>query len=73
MKNFPSCISIIEKFIQSEIDRNVMDNEYILALNECTTLEDLVYEVGCWRTTASIGDYTSVSHYILMSLDKEYD
>ena len=42
MKNFPSSISIIEKFIQSEIDRNHDSNEYILALNECTTLEDLV-------------------------------
>ena len=69
---FPSCISIIEKFIQSEIDRNVMDNEYILALKECTTLEDLVYEVGSWRTDV-LRDYTSISHYILMSLDKEYD
>lgn len=72
MKNFPSCISIIEKFIQSQIDENVMDNEYILALNECTTLEDLVYEVGSYRTDV-LKDYQSIANYILMSLDKEYD
>jgi hypothetical protein len=72
MKSFPSCISIIEKFIQSQIDENVMDNEYILALNECTTLEDLVYEVGSYRTDV-LKDYQSIANYILMSLDKEYD
>jgi hypothetical protein len=72
MKSFPSCISIIEKFIQSEIDRNQDSNEYISALNECTTLEDLVYEVGSWKNDL-LKDYTSVSHYILMSLDREYD
>jgi hypothetical protein len=72
MKNFPSCISIIEKFIQSQIDENVMDNEYILALNECTTLEDLVYEIGSYRTDV-LKDYQSIANYILMSLDKEYD
>jgi hypothetical protein len=72
MKSFPSCISIIEKFIQSQIDENVMDNEYILALNECTTLEDLIYEVGSHREDV-LHDYPSISHYILMCLDKEYD
>jgi hypothetical protein len=72
MKNFPSCISIIEKFIQSQIDENIMDNEYILALNECTTLEDLIYEVGSYRTDV-LKDYTSIDHYILMCLDKEYE
>ena len=72
MKSFPSCISIIEKFIQSQIDENVMDNEYILALNECTTLEDLVYEVGSYRTDV-LKDYQSIANYILMCLDKEYD
>ena len=72
MKSFPSCISIIEKFIQSQIDENVMDNEYILALNECTTLEDLVYEIGSYRTDV-LKDYQSIANYILMSLDKEYD
>jgi len=72
MKNFPSCISIIEKFIQSEIDRNHDSNEYILALNECTTLEDLIYEVGSWRTDI-LHDYPSISHYILICLDQEYD
>jgi hypothetical protein len=49
MKEFPSCISIIEKFIQSEIDINHSSNEYILALNECTTLEDLIEEVKVWK------------------------
>jgi len=72
MKSFPSCISIIEKFIQSQIDENVMDNEYILALNECTTLEDLIYEVGSYRTDV-LEDYQSIANYILMSLDKEYN
>ena len=72
MKSFPSCISIIEKFIQSQIDENVMDNEYILALNECTTLEDLIYEVGSYRTDI-LQDYGSVGNYILMCLDQEYD
>ena len=72
MKNFPSCISIIEKFIQSEIDQNRSSNEYIMALNECTTLEDLVYEVGSHRTDV-LEDYQSIANYILMSLDKEYD
>jgi hypothetical protein len=70
MKEFPSCISIIEKFIQSQIDENIMGNEYILALNECTTLEDLIDEVGSWRTDI-LHDYPSISHYILMALDKE--
>jgi hypothetical protein len=73
MKNFPSRISIIEKFIQSEIDRNNSSNEYILALNECTTLEDLVYAVVSWKNPNIVENYGSVSHYILMSLDKEYD
>ena len=72
MKNFPSRISIIEKFIQSEINRNNNSNEYILALNECVTLEDLIYEVGSWRTDI-LEDYDSISHYILMSLDNELD
>jgi hypothetical protein len=72
MKSFPTSIQIIEKFIQSQIDENVMDNEYILALNECTTLEDLIYEVGSYRTDV-LKDYQSIANYILMSLDKEYD
>ena len=72
MKNFPSRISIIEKFIQSEINKNNNSNEYILALNECVTLEDLIYEVGSWRTDI-LEDYDSISHYILMSLDNELD
>ena len=72
MKNFPSCISIIEKFIQSQIDENIMDNEYILALNECTTLEDLIYEVGSYGIDV-LKDYTSIDHYILMCLDREYN
>jgi hypothetical protein len=71
MKSFPSCISIIEKFIQSEIDRNQSSNEYILALNECTTLEDLVDEVSSWKNP-NITD-GNVANYILMSLDREYD
>jgi hypothetical protein len=71
MKSFPSCISIIEKFIQSEIDRNQASNEYILALNECTTLEDLVDEVSSWKNP-NITD-GNVANYILMSLDREYD
>ena len=70
MTNFPSTISIIEKFIQSQIDENVMDNDYILALNECKTLEDLVYEVGSYRTDV-LKDYQSIANYILMSLDRD--
>jgi hypothetical protein len=73
MENFPSCISIIEKFIQSEIDKNNSSNEYILALKECTTLEDLAYEVDMWKNPHIIENYGSVANYILMSLDKEYD
>ncbi len=72
MKIFPTSIQIIEKFIQSQIDENVMDNEYILALNECTTLEDLIYEVGSYRTDV-LKDYQSIANYILMSLDREYN
>jgi hypothetical protein len=73
MKNFPSSISIIEKFIQSEIDRNHDSNEYILALNECTTLEDLIGEVYMWKSPLILNEYRSIEHYILMSLDKEYN
>ena len=73
MKSFPSCISIIEKFIQSQIDENLMDNEYILALNECTTLEDLIQEVSIWKHPAAMRLHGGVANYILMSLDKEYD
>ena len=73
MKSFPSCISIIEKFIQSEIDANKSTNEYILALNECTTLEDLIEEVSAWKNPVTIKEYGGVANYILMSLDKEYD
>jgi hypothetical protein len=73
MKNFPSCISIIEKFIQTEIDKNHSSPEYIEALNECTTLEDLIYEVGSWKSERVMENYLSTAHYILMSLDKEYD
>ena len=69
MKNFPSCISIIEKFIQSEIDKNNSSNEYILALNEITTLEDLIYEVDMWKDPNVIEKYGNVENYILMSLD----
>jgi hypothetical protein len=70
---FPSCISIIEKFIQTEIDKNNSSPEYIDALNECETLEDLVYEVGSWKSERVMEGYLSTAHYILMSLDKEYD
>ena len=73
MKSFPSCISIIEKFIQSEIDANKSTNEYILALNECTTLEDLIQEVSIWKKPATMRLHGGVANYILMSLDKEYD
>ena len=73
MKEFPSCVSIIEKFIQSEIDTNKVPNEYILALNECTTLEDLVDEVSVWKDPNVIEQYRNVENYILMSLDREYD
>ena len=73
MKNFPSCISIIEKFIQSEIDINHSSNEYILALNECTTLEDLIEEVKVWKNHNVIENYGSVENYILMGLDREYN
>mgnify|MGYP003648354686 FL=1 len=72
MSKFPSSASIIEKFIQSEIDKYQDSPEYILALHECNTLEDLVYEVGSWRTDI-LEDYDSISHYILMSLDTEFD
>ena len=73
MKEFPSCISIIEKFIQSEIDINHSSNEYILALNECTTLEDLIEEVKVWKNHDVIENYGSVENYILMGLDREYN
>ncbi len=71
MKSFPSCISIIEKFIQSQIDENVMDNEYILTLNECTTLEDLIGEVYMWKSPIIIKRYGSVETYILLCLDRD--
>jgi hypothetical protein len=58
-------ISIIRKFIQSEIDTNRVSNEYILALNECTTLEDLIDEVSMWKNLKTL----SASHYILTNLD----
>ena len=73
MKEFPSCISIIEKFIQSEIDINHSSNEYILALNECTTLEDLIEEVKVWKNHNVIENYGSVENYILMGLEREYN
>jgi hypothetical protein len=62
-------LNIIEKFIQSEIDKNNSSNEYILALNEITTLEDLIYEVDMWKSPIVIEKYGSVENYILMSLD----
>jgi hypothetical protein len=62
-------LNIIKKFIQSEIDKNNSSNEYILALNEITTLEDLIYEVGSWKNPKIIEECGSVAHYILMSLD----
>jgi hypothetical protein len=70
MAKLPSRISIIQKFIQSQIDENLTDNEYILALNECETIEDLIYEVGSYRTDI-LHDYPSIAHYILVSLDTE--
>jgi hypothetical protein len=73
MSNFPSRVSIIEKFIQAEIDKNNSSPEYINTLNECETLEDLVYEVGSWKNPRVMEDYGNASHYILMSLDKEYN
>ena len=73
MSNFPSRVSIIEKFIQTEIDKNNSSPEYIDALNECETLEDLVYEVGGWKSERVMEGYLSTAHYILMSLDKEYN
>jgi len=71
MTNFPSTTSIIEKFIQSEIDKNRYSNEYILAISECQTLEDLVYEVGSWVNPKIIEEYGSVAHYILMNIDRD--
>jgi hypothetical protein len=50
-----------------------VSNEYILALNECTTLEDLVDEVSVWKDPNVIEQYRNVENYILMSLDREYD
>jgi hypothetical protein len=72
MSKFPSSASIIEKFIQSEIDKYQDSPEYILAIMECNTLEDLVYEVGSWKQHI-VEEYDSISHYILMSLDTEFD
>ena len=71
MKNFPSSIDIIEKFIQSQIDENTNSNEYILALNECTTLEDLIGEVYMWKSPIIIKEYRSVENYILLCLDRD--
>ena len=62
-------LNIIEKFIQSEIDKNNSSNEYILVLNEITTLEDLIYEVDMWKDPNVIEKYGNVENYILMSLD----
>ena len=62
-------LDIIKKFIQSEIDKNHSSNEYILALNEITTLEDLIYEVDMWKDPNVIEKYGNVENYILMSLD----
>lgn len=62
-------LNIIKKFIQSEIDKNNSSNEYILALNEITTLEDLIYEVDMWKDPNVIEKYGNVENYILMSLD----
>ena len=62
-------LNIIEKFIQSEIDKNHSSNEYILALNEITTLEDLIYEVDMWKDPYIIENYGGAANYILMSLD----
>jgi hypothetical protein len=62
-------LNIIKKFIQSEIDKNNSSNEYILALNEITTLEDLIYEVDMWKSPIVIDNYGGAANYILMSLD----
>ena len=62
-------LDIIEKFIQHEINTNKASDEYILALRECETLEDLIYEVGCWKSYEVLEGYLSTAHYILMSLD----
>jgi hypothetical protein len=70
-KDFPSSISIIEKFIQSQIDENTSSNEYILALNECTNLEDLIGEVYMWKSPIIIKEYGSVENYILLCLDRD--
>jgi hypothetical protein len=55
-------LNIIKKFIQSEIDKNNSSNEYILALNEITTLEDLIYEVDMWKSPIIIEKYGNVEN-----------
>ncbi len=62
-------LDIIEKFIQSEIDKNNSSDEYISDLKEIKTLEDLIGEVYMWKSPIIIEKYGSVENYILMSLD----
>ena len=71
MKSLPSRIDIIQKFIQAEIDENKETNGYIRALNECTTLEDLIEEVRFWKNPDTVKEYGGVANYILLSLDNE--
>jgi hypothetical protein len=63
-------LDIIGKFIQHEINTNKASDEYISALRECETLEDLTYEVGYWKSYEVLEGYLSTAHYILISLDK---
>ena len=69
MKDFITVNLIIEKFIQSEMD-NYSSDEYIKALNECETLEDLIEEVKMWKKTTILDEYSGASNYILLNLDK---
>jgi hypothetical protein len=70
MVNFIKTQDIIDKFIQSEINKGIISNEQLIALNEVTNLEDLIYEIGSWESDI-LHDNPSIAHYILINLDWE--
>ena len=64
-------LQIINKFIQNEIKTGKASDEYIEALAECTSLEELIEVVKYWKNLRATSGYLSEAHYILLSLDNE--
>ena len=60
--------SIIQNFCSVEAQKNKYSTKYLMAIEECTTLEDLVTEVSMYILETH-GERSKAALYILEALD----